>query len=77
MLEQFTNGHDTYVFMAPRPQLPTGIQLSFTRWDQMINCASPTDPSAIAKLMKTFYNDFHALGPEGAIPGTPITTSGQ
>ena len=74
-LEQFTNAHDTYVFMAPRPQLPTGVLLSFTRWDQVINCASPTDPSAVAKLAQTFYNDFHGDGPEGALPGTPI--SGQ
>jgi hypothetical protein len=77
VLTQFTNDHDTYVFMAPRPQLPTGIQLSFTRWDQMINCTSPTDPSAVLKLAKTFYDDFHGLGPEGAIPGTPIQSSQQ
>ncbi|HLW15865.1 MAG TPA: DUF3105 domain-containing protein [Actinomycetota bacterium] len=76
-LQQFTNARDTYVFMAPRPQLPTGIQLSFTRWDQMINCASPTDPSAVVKLATSFYNAFHGLGPEGALPGTPITSSGQ
>ena len=76
-LEQFTSAHDTYVFMAPRPQLPSGVQLSFTRWDQMINCASATDPAAIVKLATTFYKDFHGDGPEGALPGTPITTSGQ
>jgi hypothetical protein len=76
-LEQFTTAHDTYVFMAPRPTLPTGIQLSFTRWDQMINCTSPTDASAVVKLATSFYNDFHGLGPEGALPGTPITSSGQ
>lgn len=76
-LEQFTNARDTYVFMAPRPTLPAGVELSFTRWDQMINCATPTDPSAIVKLATTFYNDFHGDGPEGAIPGTPISSSGQ
>ncbi len=76
-LEQFTNARDTYVFMAPRPTLPTGVQLAFSRWDQLITCASPTDPSAIVKLATSFYNDFHGLGPEGALPGTPITSSGQ
>jgi len=73
-LEQFTNAHDTYTFMAPY-QLPTGVNLAFTRWDQMITCASPTDSGAVVKLAQTFYNDFHGDGPEGALPGTPI--SGQ
>ena len=75
-LEQFTSAHDTYVFMAPRPSLPAGV-LAFTRWDQSITCTSPTDPSAVVKLATSFYNDFHGLGPEGALPGTPITSSGQ
>ncbi|HEV2685510.1 MAG TPA: DUF3105 domain-containing protein [Actinomycetota bacterium] len=77
-LEQFTNARDTYVFMAPRPQLAqVGVQLAFTRWDQKITCVSATDSAAVVKLATTFYNDFHGDGPEGAIPGTPITSSGQ
>ena len=70
-LEQFTNSHDTYVFMAPY-QLPSGVNLALTRWGQMITCASPTDSGAVMKLVQTFYNDFHGDGPEGALPGTPI-----
>jgi hypothetical protein len=76
-LEQFTNARDTYVFMAPYPSMPSGIELVFTRWDQKITCASPTDASAVVKLATDFYNDFHGDGPEGALPGTPITSSGQ
>jgi len=71
-LEGFTNARDTYVFMAPRPSLPASVQLAFTRWDQLITCASPTDPAGVVKLATAFYNDFHGLGPEGALPGTPI-----
>lgn len=74
-LEQFTNARDTYVFMAPRPTLPAGVQLAFSRWGELVTCASPTDASAVVKLATTFYNDFHGDGPEGALPGTPI--SGQ
>lgn len=74
-LEQFTTARDTYVFMAPYPSMPAGIELAFTRWDQKITCGSPTDAAAVVKLATSFYNAFHGLGPEGAIPGTPI--SGQ
>ena len=72
-LEQFTNARDTYVFMAPRPTMQTGVQLAFSRWDQLITCASPTDTSAVVKLATTFYNDYHGDGPEGALPGTPLS----
>ena len=73
-LEGFTRAHDIYTFMAPRPTLPTGIQLAFTRWDFKITCASPSDPNTVVKLAQTFYDDFHGLGPEGALPGTPLTS---
>jgi uncharacterized protein DUF3105 len=72
-LTDFTNQRDTYVFLAPRPTMPTGIELAFTRWDQKITCAAPTDATAVVKVAKAFYDDFHGLGPEGALPGTPIT----
>jgi hypothetical protein len=70
-LETFTRDHDTWVFMAPRPQLPAGTQLAFTRWDNKITCASPTDSNAVVALAKEFVSDFEGLGPEGALPGTP------
>jgi hypothetical protein len=72
-LESFTTGHDTYVFMAPRPSLPTGVQLAFTRWDNLVNCASPTNASSVVSFAQKFYDAYHGLGPEGAIPGTPIS----
>jgi len=72
-LETFTSSHDTYVFMAPRPTLPTGVQLAFTRWDNLVDCASPTDASAVVSFAAKFYDAYHGNGPEGAIPGTPIS----
>jgi hypothetical protein len=72
-LESFTNGHDVYTFMAPRPTMPPGIELALTRWDDKITCAAPTDTNAVVKLVTAFYKDFNGLGPEGALPGTPIT----
>lgn len=71
-LTQFTNKYNTWVFMAPRPTLPTGVALAFTRWGGKVTCASPTDASAVVKLAQAFYDDFHAAGPE-SVPGTPIT----
>ena len=73
-LESFTRAHDSYTLMAPRPQLPTDTQLAFTRWDQKITCAAPTNADAVVKVAQTFYNDFHGLGPEGALPGTPLSS---
>ena len=73
-LEEFTRAHDIYTFMAPRPQLAqVSAELAFTRWDSKITCASPTDANAVVKLAQTFYDDFHGLGPEGALPGTPLS----
>jgi hypothetical protein len=69
-LESFTRNHDTWIFMAPR-QLDPGIQLAFTRWDNKVTCSSPTNASAVVALAQVFYDDFHGLGPEGALPGTP------
>ncbi|MGZ4138378.1 MAG: DUF3105 domain-containing protein [Actinomycetota bacterium] len=71
-LESFTRSHDTYVFMAPRPQLDQGTSLAITRWDNKITCASPTNADAVVALVQKFYDDYHGDGPEGAIPGTPL-----
>lgn len=69
-LETFTRDHDTWIFMAPR-QLDPGVVLAFTRWDNKVTCTSPTDASAVVAFARIFYDDFHGLGPEGALPGTP------
>jgi len=69
-LESFTRNHDVWVFMAPR-QLDPGVQLAFTRWDNKVTCASPTNASTVVAFAKAFYDDFHGDGPEGALPGTP------
>jgi uncharacterized protein DUF3105 len=72
-LETFARNHDTYVFMAPRPDLPAGVQLAFSRWQNLVDCASPTDASAVVAFAQKFYDAYHGLGPEGGIPGTPIS----
>jgi len=70
-LASVTRDHDTWIFMAPYPSMPSGVQLAFTSWQHMITCASPTDPSAITTLAKAFYNDFQGRGRE-FIAGTPL-----
>jgi len=72
-LETFARNHDTYVFLAPRPDLPSGVQLAFTRWQNLVDCASPTDAGAVVSFAQKFYDAYHGLGPEGGIPGTPIS----
>lgn len=76
-LENFTRGHDTWVFMAPRDQppsasLPTGVQVAFTAWTRLISCTSLTDASSVVALAQTFYDDYHGQGRE-FVPGTPIS----
>jgi hypothetical protein len=70
-LASFTRAHDTWTFMAPYPSMPAGVQVAFTSWQHMITCASPTDPTAIAALARTYYNDFQGQGRE-FIAGTPL-----
>jgi hypothetical protein len=72
-LETFARNHDTYVFLAPRPNLPSGVQLAFSRWQTLVDCASPTNADAVVAFAQKFYDAYHGLGPEGGIPGTPIS----
>jgi hypothetical protein len=71
-LEAFTRSHDTFAFMAPRPSMPAGVQLAFTRWGNLVDCPSPTDAAAVVAFAQKFYDAYHGLGPEGALPGTPL-----
>jgi hypothetical protein len=71
-LEEFTRSHPTFIFMAPRPQLPTGVVLAFTAWDNLISCKSPTSVAAVRALAGKFFEQFQGRGPEGALPGTPL-----
>jgi hypothetical protein len=72
-LENFARNHDTWVFLAPRPNLPSGVQLAFTRWQTLVDCASPADPDTVVAFAQKFYDAFQGLGPEGGIAGTPIS----
>jgi hypothetical protein len=73
-LEAFTRSHPTFIFMAPRPTMPTGVVLAFTAWDNLISCKTPTSVSAVHSLAKAFFDAFSGRGPEGAIPGTPLSS---
>jgi len=72
-LEAFTRSHPTFVFMAPRPTIPGGVIVAFTAWDRIISCKSPTSASAVRALAEKFFDKYSGEGPEGALPGTPIS----
>jgi hypothetical protein len=77
-LEAFTRNHDTFVFMAPRNNPPSetlnpGVQIAFTRWQNLVECNSPTSADAVVAFANKFYDAYQGLGPEGGIAGTPIT----
>jgi hypothetical protein len=76
-LEDFTRNHDTRVLTAPRdPKYNTQGMLWLTAWQHMISCnTNPTSPASIVAAADGFYKLFAGKsGPEGDIPGTPVSS---
>lgn len=69
-LEGFTKDNDTTVLMAPRSKTPAGTVLTFTAWNQVVTCNSPSNAASVSKLAEDFHTAFLNKAPE-TVPGLP------
>jgi hypothetical protein len=63
--------YNTLLFVAPKPDLPSGVTLAISAWDHFTTCTKPTDPTKTADLVKAWAAFYKGKSPEGFIAGTP------
>lgn len=67
-LGRVTRSDPQWIFMAPYPDLPAGVQVAFTAWTALMHCSEPTED--IGEAASAFVEAFRDRSRE-SIPGTP------
>lgn len=70
-LEDLVRQHNRRMIIAPRASMQDGYILAFTAWGKLDGCKTPNDKAIDAA--KAFFDTFKGEGPEGFLPGTPVS----